>query len=126
MVFLLLKMLCRKTWIAGTVLCLVWGVVQALPLAGLWGPAAGLFILVPLVVVSALYVVVLVRFGLLASIAAFFLGGLSQLAVVTLDPSSPLFGIGLFVTAVTLGLATWAAFVSLGGRPWMADSLLEA
>jgi len=126
MVFLLLRMICRKTWIAGTVLCLLWGVAQALPMAGLWGPAAGLFMLVVLTVISALYVVVLVRFGLLATVAAFLWGGLGQLAVVTLEASSPLFGIGLFITAVALALAAFGAFTSLAGRPWMADTLLKA
>jgi hypothetical protein len=126
MVFLLLRMICRKTWIAGGVLCLVWGAGQALPLVGLWGPAAGLFALVVFTVISILNVVVLVRFGLLAAVAAFLLGGLGQLAVVTLEASSPLFGIGLFITAVALALAAFGAFTSLAGRPWMADNLLEA
>jgi hypothetical protein len=126
MIFLLLRMICRKTWIAGSVLCLLWGTSQSLPLAGLWGPQAGLFSLVLLVTLSAVPVVLLVRFGVLASAAAFLLGGLSKLAIPTLDPSSPLFGIGLFITAIALGVAVYAGLVSMAGRPLAEDALLKA
>jgi predicted Ser/Thr protein kinase len=126
MIFLLLRMILRKTWIAGTVLCLLFAVVQALPLAGLWGPRAGLFLLLPALAIGAVYIVLIVKYGLLASLAAFFFGGLSSLAVFSLDPSSPLFGIGLFLTSVTFAIAAYGWHTSLGGRPLVRDSLLEA
>jgi hypothetical protein len=125
MVFLLLRMVFRKTWIAGAMLCLLWGAVQALPLAGLWGIRAGLFGLVLLVALSAVPVVLLVRFGLLASLAAFFLGGLGKLAIPSLDPSSPLFGIGLFITVVAFAIGGYACQTSMAGRPLMRDALLR-
>jgi hypothetical protein len=99
--------------------------VQALPLAGLWGPPGGLFALVLLTAISATYIVLLVRFGLLASLAAFLFGGLSSLAVYSLDSSSPLFGVGLFLTAVALALAAYGGQVSMAGRPLLQDSLLR-
>lgn len=69
-----------------------------------------------LVVLTAVPVVLLVRFGLLASLAAFLLGGLGKLAIPTLDPSSPLFGIGLFLTAVTLAIAAYGTGSAVAGR----------
>jgi hypothetical protein len=123
--FLLLKMVCRKTWIAGAVLCLLWGAVQALPLAGLWGLRAGLFSLGLQVALVALSVVLLVRFGLLATVATFISGGLSSLGVFSLDPSSPLFGIGLFVAAVVLAIAAYGCWTSLAG-PHTRSRLLDA
>jgi hypothetical protein len=126
MIFLLLRMICRKTWIAGGVLCLLWGALLALQLAGLWGPRAGLFGLVLQITISAVYVLLLVRFGLLATLAAFLFGGLSSLAVFSFDPSSPLFGIGLFLTAVAFSFAAYGCQTSMAGRPLMQDTLLKA
>jgi hypothetical protein len=125
-IFLLLRIVFRKTWIAGSVLCLLWGATLGLQFAGLWGPAAAAFGLAFQVVLTAIYIVVLVRFGLLATLAAFFLGGLSRLAVFSYDPSSPLFGIGVFITAVAFALGAYGALTSLAGRSLMPDTLLEA
>jgi hypothetical protein len=96
-------------------LCLLWGGVQALPLAGLWSPAAGLVSLVPHVLLATGYIVLLVRFGLLALVAAFLFGGLSKLGIPSLDPASPLFGVGAFVAAVALALAAYGFRLSLVG-----------
>jgi hypothetical protein len=122
-IFLLLRIALRRTWIAGSVLCLLWGATLGLQFGGLWGPAAGAFGLAFQAVLAAIYMVVIVRFGLLATLAAFLLGGLSSLGVFTFDPSSPLFGIGLFITAVAFALGAYGALTSLAGRPLLRDSL---
>jgi serine/threonine-protein kinase len=121
MVVLLLRMICRKTWIAGAVLCLLWGAATALNFAGLFGPEAGLFGLLFQAFNTAVVVVVLVRFGLLAAVAATLYAGLGRFAVFTVDTSSPLFGIGLFVTAVSLAFAIYGWQTSLAGRPLLQD-----
>jgi predicted Ser/Thr protein kinase len=126
MIFLILRMVFRKTWIAGAVLCLLWGALFGLQLAGLWGPPAGLLGLALQATIAALYMMLLVRFGLLASMAAFLLGGLGSLGMTTFDPSSPLFGIGLLVTAVAFAIAGWGFQASIGGRPLNDDTLLRA
>jgi hypothetical protein len=123
-VFLILRMIFRRTWIAGIVLCLLWGGVQALPFAGLWGPGAGLFSLVLQVLFVGAYVVLLVRFGLLALVAAFLLGGLGQLGMPGLDPTSPLFGIGVFVAAVAFTVAAYGFRTAIGRRSVLRDGLL--
>ena len=125
MIFLLLRMLFRRTWIAGGRLCLLWGALLALQLAGLWGPRAGLFGLVLQVDLTAMYVVLLVRFGLLAVAGGLPPGRAGPARGIHLDPSSPLFGIGLFVTAVALALAAWGFQASIVGRPLNDDTLLE-
>jgi hypothetical protein len=125
-IFLLLRMALRRTWIAGAVLCLVWGALQGLPFAGLWGPAAGVFGLALQSVIVALYVVLLVRLGLLALVAAFLFGGLSRLGVFTLDPSSPLFGTGLLVAAAAFALAAYGGHAATAGRRVAEDRLLRA
>jgi serine/threonine-protein kinase len=123
MVFLLLRMICRKTWIAGTVLCVLWGAITALSFAGLFGPQAALFGLLFQAFNAAVVVVLLARFGLLAAVAGTLFAGLGRFAVFTLDTSSPLFGIGLFVTAVSFALAIYGWQTSLAGRPLMKDPL---
>jgi hypothetical protein len=126
MLFLLLRMLLRRTWLAGTVLCLLWATLPALQLASLWGPGAGLLGFALHLVLYGMFIVLLVRLGLLALLVAFFLGGLGALAIPSLDPSSPLFGTGLFVAAVPLSLAAWSAHVSMAGRSWVQDPLPAA
>jgi len=126
MLFLLLRMLFRRTWLAGAALCLLWATLPALQLASLWGAGAGLFGFALHIVLYAMFVVLLVRLGLLAFLAAFFLGGLSVLGIPCLDPSSPLFGTGLFIAAVALALAAWAAHTSLAGRSRVPDPLPAA
>jgi hypothetical protein len=125
-IFLLLKIVCRRTWIAGILLCLLWGAVEGLGLAGLWGVRAGLVGLLLQIAIVALYVVLLVRFGLLATLAAFFFGGLGRLGVFSLDPSSPLFATGLLLTAVAFALAAYGCQVSMTGPPLLRDAPLEA
>jgi hypothetical protein len=78
------------------------------------------------VTLTAVYVVLFVRFGLLALLAAFLLGGLSKLGSLSLDPSSPLFGVGLFITAVAFAIAAFGFQTSLAGRPLMSDALPRA
>jgi hypothetical protein len=126
MLFLLLRMLLRRTWIAGTVLCLLWATLSALQFASLFGPGGGLLGFGLHVVLYAMFTVLLVRLGLLAFLAAFFVGGLGRLAIPCLDPSSPHFGTGLFLAAVALALAAGAAHASTAGRSWVQDPLSDA
>ncbi len=120
--FLLLRMICRKTWIAGVVLCLLWGSVTALNFAGLFGGVeAGLFGLLFQTVTVGFYVVLLVRFGLLALVAGSVFGFLGSFGIFSLDAASPLFGLGLFVTAVAFAFAAYGWHTSIAGRSLMQD-----
>ena len=51
--------------------------------------------------------------------AAFFVGGLGKLAIPSLAPSSPLFGVGLLITAAAFAFAAYGCQISSAGRVWM-------
>jgi len=124
--FLLLRMLCRRTWIAGAVFCLFWGTLAALQFAGLFGARAGLFGLLFQAFNMAAFVFVLVRFGLLALLASWSFGSLGALLVFTFDTSAPYFGLGLFVTGVAFALAGYGWRTSLGSRSLVRDTALRS
>jgi serine/threonine-protein kinase len=126
MVFLLLRMICRRTWIAASILCLLWGALIGLQFAGVWGPQAGLFGLVFQATYLAVLVALLVRFGLFSTLVACLFGGLGELAIFSFDPTSPFFGTALFVTAVALAIPAYGCWIAMAGHPLMRDTLLKA
>ena len=126
MFFLLLRMIFRKTWIAGAVLIVLMGAIGGLQFTGLWGPRAGVIWALYHAFAGAVILVVLLRFGLLALVAYMFFGALGGLGLTILDTSSPLFGTGLLVTGVAFAFAAYGFQTSLAGRPLMRDSLLQS
>jgi hypothetical protein len=125
MLFLLLRMICRKTVIAGVVFCLLWGVFGGLQFVGVFGAGAGVLGVVLQISTVSLLVVVLVRFGLLALVACMIFVSLSNISLLTFNASAPFFGLGLFITAVAFALATYGWHTSLAGRSLMQDTLLK-
>jgi serine/threonine-protein kinase len=126
MLFLLLRMICRKTAIASVVFCLVWGAFGALNYGGIWGAKAAVLGFVIQAFALGVMVWVLVRFGLLAVIAFMVFVGLGNITLLTFDSTAPYFGIGLFYTAVAIGFAAYGWHTSLAGRSLMQDSLLKS
>jgi len=125
MLFLLLRMICRKTIIAGVVFCLLWGIFGGLQFIGVWGVGAGVLGVVVQISTVSLLVVALVRFGLLALVACMIFVGLSNISLFTFNASAPFFGLGLFITAVAFALAAYGWHTSLAGRSLMQDTLLK-
>lgn len=74
----------------------------------------------------AAFVIVLVRFGLLALVASWGFGGLGALLVFTFGPSAPYFGLGLFVSGVAFAIAGYGWWVALAGRPLPRNTPLES
>jgi serine/threonine-protein kinase len=126
MVLLLFRIVCRKTWIAATLLCLIMGVITAMNFAGLFGIKAALFGFVLNAASMALMFVVLLRVGLVAMVAYTVFLSLGTVAPFTLNPSAPYFGTGLLVALVALALAAYGWYTSLAGRPVVQDSILES
>lgn len=60
--------------------------------------------------------------GISADSASVF-GGLGRFAVLTLDTSSPPFGIGLFLTVVAFAFAIYGWHACLASRPLVHDPL---
>jgi serine/threonine-protein kinase len=125
MILLLFRMICRKTWIAATSLCLIMGAVGALQLSGLFGPEAAVVGLILQATAMAVVIFVLLRFGLLALVASSIFGGFVMISTFTFDTSAPYFGIGLFVELVAFAFAAYGWKTSLAGRPLLKDSILD-
>ena len=125
MLFLILRLICRKTAIAAVVFCLVWGAFGTLQFAGLWGARAGVLGFVVQAFGLGLIIWVLVRFGLLALVAFMVYSNLGNITPLTFDTSAPFFSLGLFYTAVVFALVAYGWHTSLAGRSLMQDNLLK-
>lgn len=117
--FLVLRMALRRTWLAGTafVAVLSMGYLDAgdhLFLEAAFAAAIG-----------ATLLFLLVRYGLVATVACQFLGALLESFPLTLDFSSWYAGISLFCLAVIAALFGYAFFIALGGRPVFREGILK-
>ena len=125
MLFLILRLICRKTVIAAAVLVLIGGAFGALNFIGIWGATAGMLGFAVQALGVGFGTWVLVRFGLLALVAFMVYATLGNITPLTFEASAPYFGIGLFYTAIALALVAYGWHASLAGRSLMQDSLLE-
>ena len=81
--------------------------------------------LIAAAITSAIFIFVLVRFGLLASIFAQFFFLLGALYPLTSDFSVWYSGITVFALALGLSVAVYGFFTSLAGQPLFRESLLQ-
>jgi hypothetical protein len=127
MVFLLFRIICRKTWIAAALLCLIMGFFGALAMISEdFGSNAAAFMLIFQMASMAITLFILLRFGLLALVASLIYNGLMLISPGTdFDTSGPFFGINLFVTLVAFAFAAYGWKTSLAGRPLFKDAILD-
>jgi serine/threonine-protein kinase len=125
MLFLLLRMILRKTWIAATALCLLQAALAGLNFLAFGDPRAAIFGVLVGGTAMAVTIFILVRFGLVALVALTVTSGLANISPGSFDVSSPHFGTGLFIALVGLAIAVYGWKVSLAGRPLIQDTLLE-
>jgi len=114
-VFLIFSVVVRRDWIAAALVCALMFV--ATNPAGLGSEllVASLFFQL------AVFLVVLLRFGVLALMAWGFVAIGIGFIPVTLDPSARYFGASLTKMLAVAGLAAFGAWASLGGRRLFAD-----
>ena len=74
---------------------------------------------------AAVLIVLLIRFGLLATVATMVCSTILDSYPVTLDFSTPYAGAGLFGMLVLAAYALYAFRISLAGRPLFEDKLLQ-
>jgi serine/threonine-protein kinase len=124
MLFLLCRMLVRRTWITIALLCLVWGIFMGLQFTA-FSVSGGLFIGIAFgAMVFGFFSFVLIRFGLVAFTAFMITTGLLGSAPVTWNVASPGFGTGLLFVGLIVALAGYAFKTALAGRAVMQDSIL--
>ena len=109
-IILFFKAVLRKQWIAAAAFSLLWGALSAM---------ASLYFDVEFpyyVLVNALFVIMLVRFGLLCSIVGFFCFTLISTAPVTMDLSAWYSSASLFPMLIVLAIAAYGFHTTMGGR----------
>jgi len=126
MLFLLCRMILRKTWIAVAILCLLWGTQTGLQIAGFSESGGWIFGFVLGAAIFGFLCFVLVRFGLVSLVAFMTISGLMGIAPTTWIVSRPYFGTGLIFMMVIVALAVYAFNVALAGRSVMQDSLMDS
>ena len=116
--FFVLRVALRRDWIAGVALATCW---IAIPAFGLLSQGYVSALALAALDISLL-VFILVRFGVLAAIAGFFVGTVVHgSTLLTLDPSNWYFGYSTATLLVTVAIAAWAFWISLAGRPLFND-----
>jgi hypothetical protein len=115
--FFVLRVLLRRDWLAAAVFTLI-GTATWLA-----GPIPAIDL--PFgVIYMVLVILVLLRFGLLALIAARMAQLFQGASALTLDPSRWYFGYSLVVLLLVAALAAWGFRTALAGRPLFKDETL--
>ncbi|HJW13981.1 MAG TPA: protein kinase [Thermoanaerobaculia bacterium] len=116
LLFLIIRVLLKKEWLAAAAFLLLWASPSFL--TGGW--IAGLFGLA----VSAAFLVAFLRFGLLILVFAFFFGHFLQFPLTT-DSSAWYAGMSLFLLFVLAALAVYGFWIALAGRPIFSGGRLD-
>ena len=88
---------------------------------------AGLYAYVLLTaLITAVMLVLLMRFGLLATTAAFFFASILERFPITLDFSTWYVGVTLTAILTAVAVAAYGFHTALAGRPLFKDALLES
>jgi len=115
----LLRLLLKNQWAAAAVFLLVMTASDALP------SETPLLIAPFLAIAWVLLVLVLMRFGLVAAITAFFVNTVLTAFPITTQTSAWYAGIGLSALVVITAVTLYAFYTSLGGRPVFGGVKLE-
>jgi serine/threonine-protein kinase len=116
-VFLLLRILLRRQWLAGAVLFALILTLSVLGDENPWIAAALTAVAVPLVLFT------LTRFGLLAMTVMFYFLALIGGSPLTSDVGAWYAGPTILLLVVTVGLAAYGFYLSLAGRPLVSGDL---
>ena len=116
-VLFFMRVVLKKQTVTFVVFSVLWALVQ--------GGGFGARFLVTNLVLSAILLIVLMRFGVLATIANFLFCFILMREPVTLDPSSWCAPVGYAVLAILAIVVLYAFRTSLGGRPIFGTPRLD-
>ena len=126
---LLLRIVLRKRWASQAGFVLVY---MSLPMASFWTLARDDAKLTALLVgasiglaIGVTLIVLLVRFGLLATAATFLCSGLLQNYPITTVVSAPYFASSLIGAVAALSYAAYGFWVARAGQPLLQDTILR-
>ncbi len=120
MLFLLLRFIFRRTWIAAIIFCLIMCTQMAVNMANLAVEPSIYAVIIAIFysLVSALaFLILLIRFGLLATTGAFVFSYLIENFPITANVTAPYFTTSLIGPIVAIIIAVFALYTSMAGRP---------
>jgi serine/threonine protein kinase len=122
-----LRMILRRQWLATVGYCAIFCAFNALSFAfiGMWGtnPAAAIWVgVITGLIGSILAIYILIRYGVLAHVAAVLFNQIMITYPLTTDITAPYFTSSLIAPAFLLAIGLYAFKVSLAGRPLFKES----
>ena len=121
-----MRVLLRKQWVAVLAYVVIFAGMFSLPSAGWHSGAVLASIVVCNVLILSSWVVVLLRFGLLAFVVSMLVTSRLGNLPITLDFSSWYAGGSLATMLTLVAVAAYGFHTALAGRPLLRDELLEA
>jgi serine/threonine-protein kinase len=129
LLFLLLRIVLRRQWLAAIAYCAIIGGLSALnyavPGSGEITPALVILGIINGLVIAVLVLTMLVRFGILTAAGCFMMANLLSFYPITLDTGASYFPTAVFGLIVAVGIAGVAYLIALAGRPLFGDSILQ-
>ncbi len=130
LIVLLFRLILRRQWLAATVFVSLIALINlAQVLSGVLGEDPPLVQIVFLSVMGAvnggILMVLLMRYGLLASVAALLVSDIIKRYPITLEFSAPYVAASLFGMLVIAGYALYGLRTSLAGRPLFRDEVMD-
>jgi serine/threonine-protein kinase len=126
---LLMRIIFRKQWIAASVFCLIFAGFSIVEFVAYGAqrvtPALVVMSLVIGVITGLFMIVLILRFGLLATVGAFFVANVFAYYPITLNPDAPYFATSMLGLLICVGLATYAFYASLGSRSLFEELVPE-
>jgi serine/threonine-protein kinase len=123
--YMLLRVVLRRHWLAAAVFCIIYTAIVTMQVASLFGSGGTAAMLLGLfggLANSAILIFLLIRFGLVAFMAAGLFNSLTQDWPLTSDLSSPFFATSLLGPLVLIAVGLYAFKISLAGRPLFKES----
>jgi len=121
--FFLLRAIFRRLWVAAAVFIVFLTVLDFSPESTL---QASLLTCVNTALISALFVFILIRFGILSLMAGYFVFQILRVFPVTADFSTWYAGSSIFAMASVLVLTAYALYTALAGRPLFRAGFLDS
>ncbi len=124
-----MRIIFRKQWIAAGVFCLIFATLSILEFVAYGAqrvtPTLVVMSLVIGVITGLFLIVLILRFGLLATVGAFFVANVFAYYPITLNPDAPYFPTSMLGLLICVGLASYAFYLSLGSRSLFEELVPE-
>ncbi len=125
MALFIFRLILRRDWAAAAFFIALTSLPEFLNAWSEHGAAVGLLQLVASSIDRVLMILLMIRFGLFAAIAAVFMHEAYHRFPLTLDPTDWYFNLGLVPLGIVIALGVYGFFTALGGQRLLKDDVLD-